>query len=197
MLSFLDKVKIQFRHWIIPQETLVKLAAPHSCVLDIGCGLGTFLTALSGQGKTLKGVEISSVTIEKAKNLLVQKDIHDVEIIHFKGDPATISAWDHYDIIFLNDVLHHVQPQDQADFLKKIYNKMRKGAQFVLKDIDAASPLVFFNKVHDLVLNHQYPHEQSMVECRHLCQTLGFQIEASLLIRKMVYPHFILVMTKV
>jgi len=36
---------------------------------------------------------------------------------------------------------------------------MRKGGQFVLKDIDASSPLVYFNKLHDLILNKQYPHE--------------------------------------
>lgn len=197
MLSFLDRIKIQFRHWIMPQEILIKLADPHACVLDIGCGLGIFLTELVGQGKSLNGVEISQKIVEKAKMVLAQKKLQDVKISHFNGDPATITNWDQYDIIFLNDVLHHIVPEDQVDFLKKIYERMPKGAQFVLKDIDAASPLVYFNKVHDLMLNHQYPHERSMAECRSWCQALGFKIEASLLIRKLFYPHFILVMTKV
>jgi cyclopropane fatty-acyl-phospholipid synthase-like methyltransferase len=93
--------------------------------------------------------------------------------------------------------LHHIPPDNQAEFLKKIYTKMRKGARFVLKDIDASSPLVVFNNLHDLLLNRQYPHEQSMAQCRSWCQDMGFQIEEVVLIRKLVYPHFILVMTKV
>ncbi|MBX9806020.1 MAG: class I SAM-dependent methyltransferase [Alphaproteobacteria bacterium] len=197
MLSFLDRVKVKFRHWIMPQEALIQLAAPYPCVLDIGCGLGIFLVELSGTGKILKGFEISLDVVKKAKIVLAKKKIKDVKISHFNGDPLTLGGWDQYDIIYLNDVLHHIPPDNQAEFLKKIYTKMRKGARFVLKDIDASSPLVVFNKLHDLLLNRQYPHEQSMAQCRSWCQDMGFQIEEVVLIRKLVYPHFILVMTKV
>lgn len=196
MLSLLDQIKVKFRHLVLPQEALAHLASPHQSILDIGCGMGIFLTTLTGQGKTLRGVEISDLMVQKAKNLLAQKRIQDIEIAYFNGDPTTISNCKDYDVIFLNDVLHHIPPKDQTDFLKKIYQKMRKGAQFVLKDIDASSPLVFFNKLHDLVLNKQYPHEQSMADCYQVCQRLGFQIDERISIRKLVYPHFILVMTK-
>jgi len=197
MLSFLDQIKIKFRHLILPQDVLIRIAESHQSILDIGCGLGVFLTTLSGQKKTLRGVEISDETVQKAKGILVQKGIKDVEIFHFNGDPTTISDWADYDVIFLNDVLHHIPSMDQVGFLRKIHHKMRKGAQFVLKDIDAESPLVYFNKLHDLILNRQYPHEMSKKDCYQVCQTLGFQINESLSIRKLVYPHFILVMTKV
>lgn len=196
MLSFLDRVKIKFRHWIMPQETLVKLAEPYGSILDIGCGLGVFLTELSGQGKQLNGIEISADSVKKAKGILAQKDIQDIEIIHYDGDLSKTGNWGGYDIIFLNDVLHHIPPNKQVNFLNEIYAKMRKGSRFVLKDINAASPLVIFNKVHDLVLNHQYPYERSMIQCQNWCQSMGFQIDAALLIRKLFYPHFILVMTK-
>lgn len=104
MLSFLDRVKIKFRHWVMPQETLIKLAAPHRCVLDIGCGLGVFLAELSGQGKKLNGVEISADSVKKAKAILAQKKIQDVQIVHYNGDLLETGEWDHFDIIFLNDV---------------------------------------------------------------------------------------------
>ncbi len=144
MLSLLDQVKVKFRHLILPQDELIRCAAPHQSILDIGCGLGIFLTSLSGQGKILRGVEISDLTAQKARNMVAQKDIQDVEVEHFNGDPATISHLEDYDAIFLNDVLHHIPPKDQVGFLEKIYSKMRRGAQFILKDIDASSPLVLF-----------------------------------------------------
>lgn len=196
MLSLLDKVKLKFRHWITPQDLLVELAKNHQRVLDIGCGLGTFLTALSGKGKVLQGVEISGQMVEKARTALANKNIDDVNIRYFNGDPSTLTSLKDFDIIFLNDVLHHVPPNDQEGYLQKIHQRMRKGACLVLKDIDASHFLVYCNKVHDLVLNKQLPHERSRQEWYDLCDALGFQIKESVVIRKLVYPHFILVMIK-
>jgi len=111
MLSFLDQIKIKFRHWILPQDVLIHIAESDQSILDFGCGLGVFLTTLSGQSRTLRGVEISDLTVQKAKGVLAQKGIQDIEISHFNGDPSTIMDWADYDVIFLNDVLHHIPPQ--------------------------------------------------------------------------------------
>lgn len=197
MLGFMDHIKVRFRHYILPQDILIQLAQPHQSILDIGCGLGTFLMSLDGKEKYLRGVDVCPSTVEKARKLIVQKEKTNIEIAHFNGDPSTISSWEKYNMIFLNDVLHHIPPEEQFNFLKKIHYKMQKGCLLVLKDIDASSPLVFFNKVHDLVVNRQNPHERALEECSQWCQMLGFRIDKTLSVRKLVYPHFILVMTKV
>ncbi|MBM3469067.1 MAG: class I SAM-dependent methyltransferase [Alphaproteobacteria bacterium] len=197
MLSFMDHIKIKFRHFILPQEILIQLAQPHQTILDIGCGLGTFLMSLDAEKKNLKGVDVCSATVNKAQKILVQQGKTNIDIAHFNGDPTTISNWEHYDMIFLNDVLHHIHPKEQFNFLMKIHKKMRKGSLLVLKDIDASSPLVFFNKLHDLVVNRQKSYERPLAEYIEWCQKLGFLLDNVMKVRKLVYPHFIMVMTKI
>ena len=162
MLSLLDKLKIKFRHIISPHNELVDLAENFQSVCDIGCGLGVFLSALSGKGKILHGVEISQSLVEKANKHMQMNKILDVTVSHFNGSPLTIPSLKESDVCFLNDVLHHVPEQLQKIFLNEIYNQMKSGSKFILKDIDAASKLVYFNKIHDLVLSQEYPHEMPL-----------------------------------
>ena len=172
MLTILDKIKIKYRHLILPYECLINIAIPYQSILDIGCGLAMFLEKLSGHGKKLNGIDISELTIQKAKEILKEKNIKDITLSHFNGNPNTIFNLKDYDAIFLNDVLHHIPAKDQSDFLKKIYKRMKKGSQFIIKDIDASNPLVIFNKIHDIILNKQYPHEQSIKDCYFFLPTL-------------------------
>jgi SAM-dependent methyltransferase len=194
-LTLIEKIKVNFRHIIAPLDELKEIGNQYNSILDIGCGLGVFLELF--QNKCLKGYEISEQTVLKARELLRARNREDVELELFDGNIQSLLDIDQFGVIFLNDVLHHINPSDQKTFLKDLHNRMRNGASLVLKDIDAQSFLSIFNKIHDLIINKEISHERSMIECSEWLTEMGFSITKVIKIRKFVYPHFILVCQKI
>jgi 2-polyprenyl-3-methyl-5-hydroxy-6-metoxy-1,4-benzoquinol methylase len=100
------------------------------------------------------------------------------------------------DVIFLNDVLHHVPAPVQQQFIKDLIAKMKSGARLILKDINGSSPLVYCNKMHDMVFAGEIGHElpwkkaQSWLEQNNL-EILNFSKK-----RMYVYPHYTIVAKK-
>jgi 2-polyprenyl-3-methyl-5-hydroxy-6-metoxy-1,4-benzoquinol methylase len=100
------------------------------------------------------------------------------------------------DIIFLIDVLHHVPRNNQILFLNRLAAMMKPGAILVIKDIDAANPLVIFNKMHDLIISGEIGHELKSTEtARQLAENhldiLGLEKTTTY-----VYPHYTVVAKK-
>src|SRR5882762_7567892 len=148
--KFIDRLKLHYRPLICPYISLISKvrALPGAKVGDIGCGSGQFFSLLSefASPSFLYGIEINGKLIANASELLngfdpdkLLLDVYDG--LHF---PARMGDMD---IIFLIDVLHHVPPANQAAFLRGLAATMKSGAQLVIKDIDAANPLVICNKL--------------------------------------------------
>lgn len=192
----LNLLKIKFRKYLVPYQEMLALGMPYHAILDIGCGFGAILKGFSNQQKILQGYEIQEALVEKTRQHLTLNHFNDIQIDCFSGDPNEIKNLQQFDVIYLNDVLHHIPPSQQQSFLSKIYNKMKAGSRLIIKDIDAASKLVYFNKIHDLLINRQYPHEISLQACKELCTKLNFNLEKSSYTRKLWYPHYILVVSK-
>jgi 2-polyprenyl-3-methyl-5-hydroxy-6-metoxy-1,4-benzoquinol methylase len=100
------------------------------------------------------------------------------------------------DVLFLIDVLHHVPKKNQEVFLKDLANIMKPGARLVLKDIDASSPLVYCNKIHDLIFAREIGNEMSMESAKNLLVANGLNIIEQSKRTMYVYPHYTLVAQK-
>ena len=99
--------------------------------------------------------------------------------------------------MFLVDVLHHIPRDRQGQTLDTLFERMKPGAKLIIKDIDAAQPFwCFFNKLHDLLLAGQYPHEQAASELQAHLSQLGFEVTEMTKERIYVYPHYIIVSEK-
>lgn len=196
--SFVQRLKIAYRPFICPFVELVTLAQSHTSAYDIGCGAGQFCLLLAEYTPITKlaGVEIKKELIDEATILLEPyKKTKEINFHTFDGQtlPDELSQ---YDLIFMIDVFHHIPVTIQESFLKAVYDKMKPGTTFVMKDIDASSPLAYMNKLHDLLLAGEIGNEYSYVKMDQLLQTIGFTKISSSKKRMWWYPHFTIVVKK-
>jgi 2-polyprenyl-3-methyl-5-hydroxy-6-metoxy-1,4-benzoquinol methylase len=133
------------------------------------------------------GIEISKKLIDQAGQLNAGEERQmRFKVFDGKNIPADIQG---YELVYMIDVLHHIPLNAQQDFLSALCEKMASGAALVLKDIDAGSPLVIFNKIHDLIFAGETGHERSVSLTKKMLMQAGFQLNEQFNIRTLVYPH--------
>ena len=167
-------------------------------VFDIGCGSGQFLLLVAEfvKAKSLFGIEIHDRLVTNAKNLFA-KFQKDANATFEKYDGTDIPKQiKNFDKVFLNDVLHHIPKKQQSTFIANLYAAMGSGSKFILKDMNAATPLVIFNKLHDLVFSQEIGNEISVKKAIELLEENGFVIESQMKKRIFWYAHYIIVCKK-
>lgn len=101
-------------------------------ILDVGCGSGFLLQFLQQQGyENVSGVDASIEQVEFAKQqgLLV---IHGngLEFLeHHKG----------YDLIFLTDIVEHLQKDELLEMLRHVYEALNSGGSAIVRTLNASS----------------------------------------------------------
>jgi 2-polyprenyl-3-methyl-5-hydroxy-6-metoxy-1,4-benzoquinol methylase len=195
--GFVDGLKIKYRSLICPFISLVQMVKPGEKVGDVGCGSGQFLLLLSefSEASYLHGIEIDPSLIKNANHLFqnLPPVLYRFETYDGKTFPATLG---NMDVIFLIDVLHHVPKIMQPDFLKNLVAMMKPGARLILKDINAASPLVYFNKLHDLIFAKEIGNEMTMNAASMHLTNNGLTITNQEKRTMYVYPHYTIVAQK-
>lgn len=195
--GMLDTVKIRYRPYVSPFSDLLSMIRTNDRIADIGCGSGQFLLLCSEFSKpaSVYGIEISEALVKNAVDAFEQHgkvpfEFDTYDGIHF---PEKISG---ADLVFLIDVLHHVPVRMQKQFLDALWTRLRAGASLVIKDIDAASPLVYMNKLHDTFLGGGAGHEWKAADMHRYFAEKGGVIEVFEKKRMLVYPHFTLKISK-
>ena len=196
--SFIDRLKIKFRPLIFPIELLLEQIKESDTIFDIGCGSGQFslLAVHFKKVKNVFGIEIKNDLVVNANNLFKKHTSNvDYKFIQYNGNtlPKEISISNK---IFLNDVLHHIPQENQIDFLTEIYNEMDAEATFILKDINAESPLVYFNKLHDIIFAGEIGKELKFNEALKVLKEIGFEIIDTDRRNIAVYPHYTIICKK-
>lgn len=195
--GFVDGLKIKYRSYICPFISLLSFIRPGDRVGDIGCGSGQFLLLAShfARPSSVYGIEISERLIQNANALFARQPFKSYVFETYDGNhlPEKLGEMD---IIFLIDVLHHVPRKQQERFIEHICAVMKPGARFVLKDIDRSSPLVVFNKMHDLIFAGEVGNEISMKKAANLLRTHGMHLIEEHKRTMYVYPHYTYVAQK-
>lgn len=192
--SFVDRLKIKYRPLVCPFPLLLNQIEDNDVVADIGCGSGQFLL-LAAQFKRpskLIGFEIHQRLIDQAQQLFGT---------HSKGVPSHLAVFDgtsipdvigQADKVFLIDVLHHVPRADQDRFVATIYSSMKPGARLLIKDINAANPLVLMNKLHDWVFAGEIGAERKPRDIQILLKSLGAEQLNFVTTTTLFYPHYLI-----
>ena len=194
-LSFIDNLKVIYRPFVCPFNDFIELAKTKKSVFDIGCGSGQLLIILNEFAKieNFGGVEIDEKLIQNAKSLLGDRDCSFLKSYNGKEMPIFLKE---FDLIILNDVLHHIPKKKQRDFLTEIYGKMNTNSLFVLKDIDAASIWVFFNRFHDFIFGSKGGNEVRLNHMKNMVVEIGFKIQKVYKKRTFWYDHYFLILEK-
>jgi len=197
--GFIDILKVHYRPLICPLDEIINWLPPSGfSAFDIGCGSGQFALLLAQFTKVAKitGIEIDKKLVDNANALLSSyKDRISFEFTQYDGSvlPDSLGG---ADFVFMIDVLHHIPKHLQTEFIEQLYSKMNKGAHLIIKDIDADSPLLVFNKLHDAVFSQEIGNEWSLKRLSHLAGELGFEIVNSKKKVMYVYPHYTLIVRK-
>ena len=195
--GFIDSLKIKYRSLICPFIDLLEKVQPGDKVGDVGCGNGQFLLLVSEftQPSYLFGIEIFDRLIINARKLFTGVTNCPSEFLLYDGKnfPEELQEMD---VVFLIDVIHHVPVIQQEDFFKNISTKLKPGARLIIKDINGASPLVVFNKLHDFIFSREIGHELSLAKTLAILAKNDFSILEQKKRRMYVYPHFTIVAQK-
>lgn len=196
--GFIDQLKVHYRPLISPFDELINSLSYSESIFDIGCGSGqlALLLAEFTKAKRIGGIEINETLVANASALL--KEYRDKIEISFQvyDGKAIPDIIEDYSFILLIDVLHHIPKDFQINFLEKIFNKMKVGSQLIIKDINASSPFVFFNKLHDLIFSQEIGNELKLNKLINEVNKIGFKVIQSSNKQLYVYPHYTLVLEK-
>lgn len=195
--GFIDRLKIIYRPIVCPFAELISLVNPGERVGDVGCGSGQFCLLLSkfAQPSFVYGIEISDRLVKNAESLFTKygNAAYKFELFDGVHFPDMIAEMD---VIFLNDVLHHVPKQVQERFIQDLIKKMKPGARFILKDIDGGAPLVYWNKMHDLVFAGEIGNELVSSKAKEWLERNNLIITEFEKKQMYVYHHYTIVAKK-
>lgn len=104
----------------VPQNKGVRMA-------DLGCGHGALVHCLKSSGyRNVEGVDVSSEQVSLAHRLGL-KEIRQGDLLGFLGNsPGT------YDVLFLMDVLEHLEKQEIVDLLSQMRGALAGGGQAII-----------------------------------------------------------------
>lgn len=103
-------------------------------VLDLGIGTGilSLLTLKHYPNSKVYGIDLSKNMIEVCKEQL--KKFKD-RLILTCGDIEEINIDNDYDIIVAGLTIHHLTDKAKRNFFKKVYNSLKTGGVFIIRDL--------------------------------------------------------------
>ncbi len=195
--GFFDRLKVYYRPLVCPFAELITLAGSGARIGDVGCGSGQFCLLLSAFANpaSVYGIEINDHLVNNAYQLFRKHSTTPHSFEPFDGItfPEKLREMD---IVFLNDVLHHVPAANQELFLKNLSQTLKPGARLIVKDINASSIFVYFNKLHDLIFAGEIGNELPLEKTKSLLEQNNMQINSVEKKRMYVYPHYTIVAQK-
>ena len=184
--SLFEREKWRFEKEILPLINLPKSAR----ILDIGCGSGSFLKALSEHGYTeITGIDLSEEQVKLAHQLGVTQ-VQQGDLVEF------LNAAEHkFDLISGMDIIEHFTKNELVDLLHLIQNYLNPGgiAIFRTPNLDAPMATVYANGdfTHDNYMNASSAQQVMMACCFEKVQVFesNMQIPNALkeIIRKVVF----------
>jgi len=137
-------------------------------IIDLGCGTGSLVSGLKNSGyKNVYGIDVSLENIEQGK--LADLDINQAEIIDFLDQ--SIENNKHYDVVFLMDVLEHLDDDELYDVVDKVRQVLSSNGIFIIKTINAESIISGMGRYMDIT------HERSFTShsMKELMSAFGYK----------------------
>jgi 2-polyprenyl-3-methyl-5-hydroxy-6-metoxy-1,4-benzoquinol methylase len=192
-MSGLLAIKTLYRPYICPLGWVLSQIPEGTRLYDIGCGTGSllFLSLRFRLAKLAHGYDVALGAV-KASNAF-GRDFSNfrVDYIQPENTPPDLSG---YDTITMIDVMHHIPPNRQDDFIRETIARMDSGAKLIIKDIEASKVLgAWMNQLHDLLLSREWVHQRRSQDIVRLLKSAGAEVDQPILRWTLWYPHFLIV----
>lgn len=117
----------------LARETFLR--ADQLDVLDIGCGIGNYHPLLNGTFKSISGVDISSASIETAKQRNPGIDYQDYDGSRLPYPDGS------FDLAYTICVIHHVPPANWSGFVSEMRRVLKPGGLGLVFEHNPLNPL--------------------------------------------------------
>lgn len=182
----------RLRPFICPFEELVRRIprGGNLNVLDVGCGVGIMSALAAGPGgaKRVVGFDISPSAIDSARSVRLPN----AGEMTFHALPAGAFPDGVFHVVLCIDVMHHVPPMVQRDFLRQVCDRVAPGGTLLFKDISPRPRWkAFANRMHDLIMARQwvnYRHEREVAQWLIEC---GGEVAESVRLDRLWYSHYL------
>lgn len=117
-------------------NNLVAAASPtvDSNILEFGTGTGEFAIALAKLSQKVCAVDVSPVMLEYARKKAEERGIKNIAF-HHAGFLTFDAPSEKFDMIFTQLALHHLPDFWKSIALKNVFNLLKKGGTFFVKDV--------------------------------------------------------------
>lgn len=184
--TLFEREKWRFEKEIIPLIDLPKTAI----ILDIGCGSGSFLKALSDNGyKQITGIDLSEEQVRLAHELGVQ-EVQQGDLVAFLA-----SAKEKFDLITGLDIIEHFTKDELVEVLKLIRKHLKPQGMAIFRtpNLDAPLATVYANGdfTHENYMNASSA-QQLMLSCgfadvRVVESNMQIQNRLKEIVRKLIF----------
>jgi 2-polyprenyl-3-methyl-5-hydroxy-6-metoxy-1,4-benzoquinol methylase len=184
----------RWRPYICPFHELLQLVPVGSQQLDVGCGTGLFLSLLAVTGRIQSGAgfdpSVNAIAIARGTAEQLLRRGHTSRL---KFTTASVTdAWqnEHYDVISIIDVMHHLPPNAQRMLITKAASHLRPGGLLLYKDM-VRRPFwrAWANRIHDLLVARQWIRYVPIEVVEAQAREAGLEMIAAKAINVFWYGH--------
>lgn len=110
------------------------VSKPDSKILDYGCGVGLVSTHLKARlpQARIDGLDVSQASLNRIDIALREQGRFVASVDELEKD---------YDVVFLANVMHHVEPQNRQSVISEAASCLRPGGKLVIFEHNPANPL--------------------------------------------------------
>lgn len=181
----------RLRPYICPFDELLPQVPRGASVLDVGCGVGllsALVTHFAAPRRVL-GIDVSPEAIAVARDCRCDHK----NVLQFEVRPPGQFPSEEFDVVLCVDVLHHVPPSQQREFVQALLRRVAPGGLLLFKDI---SPRPWWkalaNRMHDLVLARQWAHHRhESVVAEWLADPTG-RVAVCRRVDRLWYSHYLI-----
>ena len=121
-------------------QHIVKAEIIKPCkAIELGCGIGNYVTYLASMGFDAIGVDFSNTAIETAKKSALQKGLKCKFIAaDVLGDMNEVQ--DTFDFAFDWELLHHIFPPDRGKYINNVCRLLNPGGRYLSVCFSEDSP---------------------------------------------------------
>jgi 2-polyprenyl-3-methyl-5-hydroxy-6-metoxy-1,4-benzoquinol methylase len=115
-------------------------------VLDYGCGSGILLPCISTRCKEVHGFDVVQAFVGLAKDLLKTKCVKNA-FVYNDNEFKNKSLENYFDVIIVNDVLHHME--NPSDAISDAYRLLKPNGKLIIMEPNIYNPAVFIVQAMD------------------------------------------------